>query len=313
MLGQSRGTRSCASRPLALGCLVAVGTWLAPAAGRACSGPFYDGPDTIPRVDARNVPVNALIQVAVDGRAESTLDVELSIGGEAGTTLTLARHPDRPYFVGAPESALQADTLYEVRVPRATYCSWVPPGYITNDCNGDALNDGPVALTSFQTGSLVDVTSPTIGEGQAVFSFSELVRIEGSSCAGGPRGTYLSVRADDTGWVASDDGGIAGYFLVHEGVQGNELHPTPFPSRAMRCSGEVGEVGVPGSYQVVAMDYAGNVSMLSAASTVPDGCPSSPACAAAPAVQRASPVPRLLALAGVSLLLLTRRRTARLV
>ncbi len=247
--------------------------WSAPVA--ACSGPFFPGIPTVPLDGSMDVPTNASIRVAdmLGGRA--SLDIELAATGAPGVVVTLTRDAETAFFVGTPDASLLPETMYEVRVNRPFFCAHLF-GSISSECGPTQSDDVPVVISTFHVGTAMDNAAPESGMGEATFSFGEVVEPGPSTCAHhDPTRSYVWVTPDETGWVATDDVGIAGYHLLRDGEVIARYQSSPFPRGVVACQGFVeGDPLLPGTYQVIAEDYAGNQSMLSAASTLIDPCPS---------------------------------------
>ena len=239
----------------------------------ACSGPFFPGVAVVPAIDSVGVPTNTLIRVPVawtDDR--TTLEAELLPPGGERIPLTLVLDQANRHFVGAPVEPLLPDTHYVVTIRRRDYCAYVYPGEYTALCGADLSDDARIEITWFDVGTQADDEPPQGGTGVATFTIGELTDFSGGTCGAGFDRTYYPVTTDDTGWVATDDVGIAGYHLVLDGVVVKPFRTRPFPGTIVVCSGSSRNSTLPGIYQVIAEDYAGHQSMLSAPSTLSDPC-----------------------------------------
>nr|AGC71469.1 hypothetical protein [uncultured bacterium A1Q1_fos_91] len=250
---------------------------VAPSPARACSGPFFVDIATVPRTGDTGVPLNALIRVDDRLRDRASLDVELVPTGAAGDTitLTLTLDADSGYFVGLPSAPLAAMTSYDVRLARETFCavataslSLLPP-----ECGAGVVDDSTVVIASFVTGDAADQDAPVIGAGVPTVGFGERLVCDsvGACCS------MFSVRiveADASAWEASDDVAVAGYHVYRDGEFVSSFRSDPFPASGWQgCSGTPPSTDLqPGSYQVVAEDYAGRVSAASAPVMVGNGC-----------------------------------------
>lgn len=239
----------------------------------ACSGPFFDGVPAVPAINSVGVPTNALLRVGVAWNDDRTsLEVELRPDGGDAVPLTLVLDEVTGYFVGAPAEPWLPDTHYVVMMRRRDFCAYVYPGEYTGGCAAGLPSDSWIEFTWFDVGTQADDASPQGGTGEATFSFGERMDIGYTTCAGDEPKSYYWVTSDDAGWVATDDVGIAGYHIVHEGTVVARFQARPFPSEVVGCTGSFSVQRRPGTYQVIAEDYAGHQSMLSTASTLSDPC-----------------------------------------
>jgi hypothetical protein len=256
----------------------------APAQANACS-PIVDvlyAREMVPGDGATQVPLNAKIRIAYDARVVvmSDLDhpaLETSTGEAVATEMSVAG-PFKDFTV-TPLALLAPNTRYRIMsnfasIPCAFHgrsatfpaCSTTMDGGVVQDGGGepgsldagqvdggsatDASTQALAVIGSFTTGASTDVTAPS-PPGNIHHT-----RWPSSCTGGGCCFEYHGFEARISWEASSDDTGVA-YYEVSTAA-GAGIQTTLSMDVLFRCGTYMGDIGLAGPYQVVAVDLAGN-------------------------------------------------------
>jgi len=260
---------------------LAIGAFFAlayPASADACTPPIpglISGRQVIPHDGQTGVPTN--VQIAVTYSASGTVTDHLKLQSSDG--VPVATTASQAGFLLTPVASLEPNTQYQLLSDLAVVPCEQDPRYLSatslpacTSAEASGVVDGGVAIdggtsappsviATFTTGNGPDVSPPVLNGNVGVTTSYQ-------SCSGGGCCVEFTGVAFTLGWpAATDDTGIAHYEIANQTGSGSATTFATSAAGLAFCTGYgpgLGFqtfIGTAGTYQVVAVDLAGNRSV----------------------------------------------------